>query len=269
MPPERLQDFYPTKYWFVSDAISSLEDAYRRLVLRDHVGFVLKAYKNAGAHGRILDVGCGGGLLLGMIKPKGVPVLGMDFSTQAASVAWHTHAVPVVCATVDRPPLPPQSCALITMFHVVEHLIDPVPHLESARHLLQPGGRLIVQVPNSDSWQARLFGSRWNGIDVPRHMIDYRTRDLIRLLESCGFRPERIKHFSLRDNPAGFATSLALPLDPMVRRLTGVPESAWLRFAKSVFYLGLVVAAVPFAILEATFRRGSSVMIEASVADEV
>lgn len=265
---EHLHAFYPTKYWFVSDAISSLEDVYRRFVLRDHIRFVLAAYRRTKQQGYVLDVGCGGGLLLGMILPLGIPVLGMDFSVQAASIAWHAHSVPVVCATVDHAPLPAKSCAVITMFHVVEHLIDPVPHLKAARHLLKPDGRLIVQVPNADSWQFRLFGRHWNGIDVPRHMINYRTQDLIGLLNASGFRVQRIKHFSLRDNPAGFATSFATRLDPMVRRLTGVPESAPVRLTKSLLYLTLVIAAIPFTVLEAMFGRGSTVMMEASVADE-
>ena len=137
--PTRLFEFYPTKYWFVSDAISSFEDAYRRLVLRDHIRFVLAAYRHTGKQGYLLDVGCGGGLLLSMIRPLGIPVLGMDFSTQAASIAWHSHSVPVVCGTLDHAPLPPNSCAVVTMFHVVEHLIDPVPHLKGRAPLIASG----------------------------------------------------------------------------------------------------------------------------------
>ena len=44
--------------------------------------------------------------------------------------------------------------------------------------LLKPDGRLIVQVPNAACWQFLLFGERWNGIDVPRHLIDFRMSDL-------------------------------------------------------------------------------------------
>ncbi len=265
---DRLHAFYPASYWFASGVLTSFEDAYRRFVLRDHIRFVLESYNKTPKQGFVLDVGCGGGLLLGMLRERGISVLGMDFSSQAASLAWQHHSVPVVCATVDKAPLPPAICAVITMFHVVEHLIDPVPHLRAARRLLKKNGRLIIQVPNADCWQFKLFGRRWNGIDVPRHMINYRAADLIRLLEVCGFRVERTKHFSLRDNPAGFATSLAMPLDPMVRRLTQVPESTPVRLVKSLLYLGLVIAALPFTLLEAAFQRGSTIMIEAAPADE-
>lgn len=265
IPPERLHRYYPSKYWFVPDGFSSIEEAYRRFVLRDHLRFILAAYRNAGRSGLVLDVGCGGGLVLGMLSRHQVRGAGMDISPEAAGSAWKINSVPTVCGTLDHSPIRASSCAVITMFHVVEHLHDPVAHLTAARLLLRKGGRLVLQVPNADSWQFHIFGRRWNGIDVPRHLINYRTRDLADLLVRCGFQVERVKHFNLRDNPAGFATSLAPWLDPMARRLTGVPETRAVKLLKSLLYLALTVAAVPFALAEAVFRRGSSVMIEASV----
>ena len=92
------------------------------------------------------------------------------------------------------------------MFHVLEHLYDPASYLDAAHQLLRPDGRLIIQVPNAACWQFLLLGERWNGIDVPRHLIDFRLRDVDTLLDSCGFEVLRHKHFSLRDNPAGLAT---------------------------------------------------------------
>jgi len=267
IPPERLHRYYPSKYWFVPDGFSSIEEAYRRFVLRDHIRFVLAAYRNAGGSGLVLDVGCGGGLVLGMVSRHQVRVAGMDISVEAAGSAWKINSVPAVCGTLEHLPILEGSCAVITMFHVVEHLHDPVTHLTAARLLLRKGGRLVLQVPNADSWQFHVFGKRWNGIDVPRHLINYRTQDLADLLIRCGFQIKRIKHFNLRDNPAGFATSVAPWLDPMARRLTGVKEGRSLKLFKSLLYLALTVAAVPFAFAEAIFRRGSSVMIEASVRD--
>ncbi len=267
IPEDRLHLYYPASYWFVPDAFSRLEETYRRLVLRDHIGFVLAAYRRAGVNGLLLEVGCGGGLLLGMLAKRGVRGAGMDISAQAAASARKVNRIPALCGTLQHAPLRSGSFSVVTMFHVVEHLNDPVVHLLAARRLLRPGGRVVVQVPNADSWQFRLFGKRWNGMDVPRHLVNYRTRDLVQLLERCGFRVERIKHFNLRDNPAGFATSLAPRLDPMARRLRNIRETRWGRIAKSMLYLALTVAAIPFAIAEAAFGKGSSVMVEAVMTD--
>jgi SAM-dependent methyltransferase len=263
--PEELRRYYPDHYWFAPDesAASHMEESYRRLVLRDHVNFVARALRESGVAGPLLDVGCGGGLFLGMMRERGFSVLGLDFSREAAGIAWRRQQVPAVCASLERAPFPAGSLAGLTMFHVVEHLYDPRAYLSAAHRLLAPGGRLVVQVPNAACWQFRVLGRSWNGVDVPRHLFDYRDRDLEMLLVSCGFEVLRRKYFSLRDNPAGLASSLAPSLDPMARRVRGVAETPGARLAKDLVYLALVAASLPVTALEAACRAGSTVMIEA------
>jgi len=160
-------------------------------------------------------------------------------------------------------PIAPGSCAAVTMFHVLEHVSRPQQYLAEVRRLLRPDGRLIVQVPNAASWQFALLGRAWNGVDAPRHLHLFRASDLERMLVAAGFQVLRKKYFSLRDNPAGLATSLARSLDPMARRVRRTPESGAARLAKDLLYFALVVAAVPFTALEAAFHAGSTVMFEA------
>jgi SAM-dependent methyltransferase len=264
--PAELREYYPPGYWFspASSAADTLEQMYRRFVLRDHLRFVERALDEAEESGPVLDVGCGGGLFLEMLaERRKVRVVGLDFSLDAANVAWRRAGVPAVCATLSRAPLAPESCAAITMFHVLEHLYDPASYLESARELLRPDGRLIVQVPNAACWQFLLLGERWNGIDVPRHLIDFRLSDLETLLDHCGFEALRYKHFSLRDNPAGMATSLAPSLDPMARRMRRVEETPRMRLWRDFLYMALTAVSLPFTVLEAACRAGSTIMIEA------
>jgi SAM-dependent methyltransferase len=264
-PSEELGQYYPANYWFAPDSstASRLEEMYRRLVLSDHVRFAARAIRDSGARGPLLDAGCGGGLFLGMMRERGFRVLGLDYSRDAAAIAWRRQHSPAVCATLDHAPFKPASLGAITMFHVLEHLYDPQAYLAAARELLEPDGRLIVQVPNASSWQFRLLGGAWNGIDVPRHLFDYRARDVEELLGLSGFRVLRRKYFSLRDNPAGLASSLAPRLDPMARRVRRIAESDAIRLAKDLAYLALTVAALPFTLAEAAARSGSTVMIEA------
>jgi SAM-dependent methyltransferase len=168
-----------------------------------------------------------------------------------------------VCASLEQAPFRPESVAGLTMFHVVEHLYDPRAYLRAAFALLRPDGRLVVQVPNAASWQFRLLGRSWNGVDVPRHLNDFRDTDLVKLIQSCGFEVVRRKYFSLRDNPAGLASSLAPSLDPMARRVRRIGETPGMRLVKDLMYLGLVAGSLPFTVLEAAFGAGSTVMVEA------
>lgn len=262
---EELKTYYPENYWFSpgTGAASRLEETYRRLVLRDHVNFVTRALVDSGEQGPVVDIGCGGGLFLRILREAGYAGVGLDNSTGAARVAWRQNGVPVICGDLTESPLDRGGFALVSMFHVLEHVYDPVAYLRTARDLLSSNGRLVVQVPNASSWQFLLFGERWNGVDVPRHLVNFRQSDLENLLDYCGFEVVRRKHFSLRDNPAGFATSVAPWLDPMARRVRGLKEAAATRLVKDFLYLSLGIVSLPFTVFEAACGAGSSVMIEA------
>jgi 2-polyprenyl-3-methyl-5-hydroxy-6-metoxy-1,4-benzoquinol methylase len=254
---EQVAAFYARNYWFAG---GRLQELYRRLVLLDHVRFAAAAYRGEGT---ILDVGCGGGLFLRMMKERGAEVLGLDFSAEAARVAREQNGVRVLVGDLESAPLEPASCGLITMYHVVEHLPDPRAYLQTAAKLLRPDGRLIVQVPDRDCWEAAMLGANWIGLDVPRHLHVFRSSDLRRLLRSCGFEVVREKHFSLRDHPAGLATGLAPSLDPVARAIRQSDSGAVSRILKDLLYLGLTAAALPLTLLESALGKGSSVMMEA------
>jgi len=262
---EELRGYYPPRYWFAPDrgAASRLEEGWRRLVVRDHIRFARRALREAGAEGPVLDVGCGGGLFLRALQEAGHRALGLDAAFEAAQVAWRRNGVRVVCGNLEQAPLAPASCAVVTMFHVLEHVPDPSAYLAAARLLLRPAGRLIVQTPDAACWEFAWLGQRWSGLDVPRHLVTFRGGQLERLVTGAGFEVLRRKHFSLRDNPAGLATSLAPGLDPMARRVRGDREGGWMRLAKDLVYFALVLAALPLTLAEAAWGAGSTIMLEA------
>ena len=255
--PEQVAGFYAKNYWFAG---GRLQELYRRLVLLDHVRFASKAV----SPGRlVLDVGCGGGLFLRMMKERGFNVLGLDFSSEAARIAWDQNRVRVLVGDLGSAPIEPASCALITMYHVLEHLPDPAGYLRAAAGLLERDGRLIVQVPDRACWEAAMLGIHWTGLDVPRHLYVFRSSDLRRLVVSCGFEIVREKHFSLRDHPAGLATGIAPSIDPVVRAIRGMDRNVVTRLSKDLLYLGLTASMLPFTLFESLFGKGSSVTIEA------
>ncbi len=262
------QQYYPDDYFFAPEAtpVSQLAELYRRLVILDHVQFVEAAIAGLSGSRLLLDVGCSGGLLPRVLRDRGIRAIGFDNSIAAARTAWRVNGVPVICADFLKTPLPDGACDAVSMFHVLEHVPDPPAYVTQARRLLRPGGRLIVQVPNAASWQFLLFAERWNGLDVPRHLWNFRAKDLEWLLRDCGFQIRRRKHFSLRDNPAGMATSLIPSLDPMARRVRRIAESPLLAAFKNAAYLALTLGCLPLAALEAAFRSGSTIMIEAEPA---
>ena len=261
-----LASFYPNEYWWQGDESPAgrLTEWYRRLVMWDHVHFIAASTMPPGP---ILDVGSGGGSLVAALRRRGLHGAGLDVSPRAAKITGATGA-PTVCAALPDAPFAAGSLAAVTLLHVLEHVPDPVEFLLAARQLLQPGGRLFVQVPNAGSWQFLLLGRRWSALDIPRHLFHFRADDLEDLLAGCGFRVVRRKFFSLRDNPASLATSLFPSCEPVVRRVRKVREPVLVGTVKSILYLGVVVLSLPFALWEAAAKAGSTILVEAALVED-
>jgi 2-polyprenyl-3-methyl-5-hydroxy-6-metoxy-1,4-benzoquinol methylase len=266
---DEIAGFYPPQYWWDSSGrgpLKKLESVYRKLALYDHVSFIRRA---AGKQSPVdlLDVGCGTGTLLGLLQEHGFRTAGVDLSEDAARLAEARSGVRVVAGSLGGAGFPDRSFDVVTLFHVMEHVTNPRQLLAEVSRILKPDGVIVLQVPNIDSWQFRVFRGRWYGLDIPRHVIDYSQGSIWKLLTDSGFLPGRTKHFNLRDNAPALASSLFPSLDPLSRaareRRTGVPESQVLRWSRHVAYLACVICAYPFAIMESVFGRGATVMIEA------
>ena len=267
--------FYPDSYWWeeqrqgeslVESALRRLERRYREFVAMDHVRFLLRCARQARSSGRmLLDVGCGSGTFLHLARKHGFEARGMDLSPQAVRVAQSQYGLYVRQGSMNSDAW--QGCRFdfITMFHVLEHLADPGRALSFAAAHLKPEGKLIVQVPNLHSLQARLFGARWYGLDVPRHIVNFSPAGLRRLLANGGFAGETVARFSLRDNPAALASSLVPGLDPIGRRGRRQQGRPFSEAAAELIYFGFVLAAFPFAVLESALGLGATLWAQAAL----
>ena len=74
------------------------------------------------------------------------------------------------------------------MSHVLEHILDPGARLVEIGKLLSPDGRLILIVPNSSAFTAKLSGKYWGYWQVPVHVNHFNRRSLSTLLEGAGYR---------------------------------------------------------------------------------
>ena len=274
MPQERvLERYYPERYWWkaappdasrLRRALSRLEEVYRRLVLRDHVRFLVRSASKMrqGIVGRtLLDIGCGNGAFLSGAGRRGFVPCGLDVSSEAVELA-RNQGLDVRVGPVGCDAWAGSQFDFVTMFHIVEHLADPCSALRWVQGLLAPGGSLIVQVPNVDSFQARLFGRRWYGLDVPRHLVNFSPESIACLFRRAGFEILAFSHFSFRDNAAALASSLVPSFDPMGARVR-FRDSAVVAAARELGYLGLVVLAFPFALAESWMGAGATFFVHA------
>jgi hypothetical protein len=77
------------------------------------------------------------------------------------------------------------------MHAVLEHVTDLHATFELTARLLRPRGTLYFVVPQVSSWEARLFGRRWHGLDPPRHISFPEPPAVARLASGHGMRVAR------------------------------------------------------------------------------
>jgi len=140
--------------------------------------------------GRLLDFGCGSGGFLRRMAGLGWRVTGLDAASTAARQAGD---FPVHVGSLPHPELTPGSFDIVTMWHSLEHVHQPLAVLREARRVLVPGGRIFVAVPNIESLPFYLFSRCWYGLDLPRHLTHFAPKTLRTMLETAGFRVESVR----------------------------------------------------------------------------
>lgn len=150
---------------------------------------------------RLLDIGCGDGAFLETAARLGYAPEGMDADAAAVEVACR-RGFEVRRASLPGSGLPKGDFEHITMNSVLEHLHDPVAALREVHGLLKPGGRVWLTQPNLGALGLAEFGIHWRGMEPPRHLTLWETKDLAALLIRCGF--ERVKALPTHPRAAEF-----------------------------------------------------------------
>lgn len=222
---------------------------------------------------RVLDVGCGRGVLLAELADRGFEVHGVEHSETAARGADPRAEIRIAPELADAG-YPADYFDEVIIWHVLEHVRHPRETVAEVRRILRPGGRLIVSLPNFGSAQAKWAGAAWFHLDPPRHLYHFPLSALRSLLENVGFVIESEHHFSLRQNPFGWTQSAlnrisALPRNGLYTLLHERNSGDTPPFdARTRFWLRLaLLVGTPFAlaasVVEAALRTGASVHVVA------
>jgi SAM-dependent methyltransferase len=166
-------DFSPERFGFVYRVRRSLEA--RR---------ALQWCRGLGDAAQILDVGCGDGFHLRLLRDFGHPgwkLEGVDASERAAAAARRAGLV-VHLGTIEQLGLPAASYDLVLLIATIEHVDDPAGVLRAVRRLLKPGGRVVIVTDNTATLDFAVFGARhWGGYHFPRHFNLFNRATLARL----------------------------------------------------------------------------------------
>ena len=273
-PPPTLSEistFYPSPYYGSGGKkFSGLVEAVVRIVGARLARFLVKQIP---PQGRVLDVGCGRGVILKTLADAGLETHGFEVNHDATkgldSRIQARIAPSLVEANYDA-----EYFDAIMIWHVLEHVSEPRTTLAEACRILRPGGVLVVAVPNASSWQAKITGPAWFHLDPPRHLFHFPLPALKQLLTSVGFQCQRTHHFSLRQNPFGWIQSVLnlipwLPRNGLYSLLHrhgeqsdfAIPYSRGIRMQMYAFFVLLAPLALMLSVLAALFRRGATVHV--------
>lgn len=137
--------------------------------------------------GRLLDVGAAGGAFVAAAGRAGFTATGVEPAPAFARYARETLGVDVRDGRVED--VQPGEADVITLWHVLEHVPDPVDALRRLREGLTPGGHLVIEVPNLGSVAADLHGAAWTHLDAGTHVSHFTHASLGAAMRAAGLAP--------------------------------------------------------------------------------
>jgi len=218
--PDAIGAYYPDDYEPFMPTRS--ERLLRPAHLSLHYGIwkrcrLVRRHKQSGL---LLDVGCATGQFLAeMRRYPDWKVSGVEPNQHAAEFARQAFGLTVHHGDLHSAAFPAGCFDAVTLWDVFEHLHQPRAILVEVRRILKPDGILVLRVPSLDSWDARVFGPYWAGLDSPRHLTAFSKDTLARMLSQAGFRVQ--EHWTGSGSYFMLLLSLRLWLD------AHVPSPAW------------------------------------------
>jgi 2-polyprenyl-3-methyl-5-hydroxy-6-metoxy-1,4-benzoquinol methylase len=140
---------------------------------------------------RYLDVGCSTGFVVEAARDKGWEAIGIDLNPSAIDFG-RSRGLDLRTVALEDAGFAPRTFDAVSLFDVLEHLLDPRRTLSACADVLAPGGILFLYVPNFDSASRLLMGPNAHFI-WPTHHLNYYTPTTIRdLMLRHSLTPELI-----------------------------------------------------------------------------
>jgi 2-polyprenyl-3-methyl-5-hydroxy-6-metoxy-1,4-benzoquinol methylase len=218
-PPADLAPYYTSDYHFRPTRADELDPhlAGQRFKIE-----LLRTYVPGGA---LMEIGPSIGMFCRLAQQAGFEVSAIEMDAECARFLSEALGVRAIRSNAPAEALRAEGRRYdaICLWHALEHLPDPWSVVAAAADSLNPGGVLLIAVPNPEAAQIRWFGRRWPHYDLPRHLSHMTMSWLVREAGKNGLSTELM---TTRDEGSLYWTrfSWALRLRQLSphRRLQGV-----------------------------------------------
>jgi len=144
-----------------------------------------------GNEGKLLDIGCGAGFFIACLERYDWEVKGIDISEWASEFARNKLGLDVFTGSIEDIQFNGRF-DVITMYHILEHLLDPLSTLKRVFEIITDRGVLIIKGPNLASFDRRWHGTNWRGYDLPYHLYHFTPKTYRMILEKANFSVQKI-----------------------------------------------------------------------------
>jgi len=158
--------------------------------------------------GKILDIGCGRGLFLDVMRRGGWRTIGTELNRETAAYAKKVYDLKILTGDIIQHQFPAEGLDAININQVLEHLKYPKEVLLECSRILRKDGLLIISVPDLRSPQFTLGKENWFLLDLPFHLFHFTEEGLSKLLNESGFKIRQIKRFNLEYSPFGWLQTM-------------------------------------------------------------
>lgn len=163
--------------------VNKLYHAVRNITLKQKTNLI-QAYQQGTKN--LLDIGCGNGHFLHACQQRGWNTFGMELDPETAARA----------AALTKQSIYPNLLVipeethfeLISLWHVLEHVYEIDAYFEFFKKRLTPDGKLLLALPNSNSFDANYFNAFWAAYDVPRHIYHFNPETIHFVAKKHGFK---------------------------------------------------------------------------------
>jgi SAM-dependent methyltransferase len=232
--PSVMASFYPDDYHAYHDDHGIVA---RLLVGMRSKGRAAYYDRLAPKDGKLFDVGAGDCRHFDALKPHSrLTFSGVDLKPEMVEKA-RARGYDVTLGMLETMEIAPHvgQYDIVSMNHVIEHVLDPDLLMQRALALLKPGGYVVGQLPTSSCWELQLFGRYWGGHHYPRHLQAISRAGLAEALGRAGFTNVRVM------SVPHVQTALSVQ-----NWLIGHGWKPRMRFGKSPIYGLLLLGVLPF-----------------------